>query len=1080
MRKVCKFLLAAVFVPAICGQTGDAEREIGSRAAAFFGAMQRRDLGACLSFWQSDSQALVPTREELRQLFATSGSMGVGVTSLTTAVAGSQARSHADIEIQVTGQRSGSRRRSEKSVLIDWILADNVWKILRYAPIEEELADALFAAADAAERQRLREQSPRLVDPELVQVLSQQGLGDAKQARFDDGLRRSDIAIEVAATMADPAAMAWAKLRRGSMLMIRSDYKAARLAANESLSGFQSVHDRAGEAAARNALAAVDLREAKYNEASDEITITLRIARALGDPQLEARALGYSGEVQRLQHGPAGALPAFLRSLDLATEAGSRELQADEKINIGNIRSQQANFTEAKRLYSEALEIDLDLADRPREAVSRRDVCIALDAAGNRRRAAEFCDAALRAARDVGDLDNQGSILLDQAVIAYENLALDDAQGLCDKALEISQRLGTPSLEAEIRNHLGLIRLRRGQYKESLEFLLKAAAMARKIGKPVSEAQFEGNAALVYHLTGDLDAALSSFQRILSLFIAEGMQLDAAITLNNIGVIYQTRGLRNRDYRIKAIQAFERSLVLRNNADGPMGSAGTRTNLVALYFQEGRFKDALATAQKILLASREVGPALVAVNTLLAGVNLQLLRRTQEAEEQYRAGLEKAQGLQAPPLIAMAYTGLGTLATTQRRWEIAADYCGRAISEIEKARTLVGDTAMEMGVFERLMGPYECRVNALAMQGQFEEALRVSEASKSRSLVELLENSNTDIHKGLSTEEEQSLTFLDSSVASIKTAMAMNPGPVTNPMQAFGIALASQGRDNAHLALYEKHPLLRVQRGDAEPLTDEQLGKLVPDDRTGLIEYFIGESHSWIFVVRRGSGGRAPSITGRPLNIQKGELSNHVANFIEWIRADNQAEEIAEARGLYDRILAPVSNELRGAKVLGIVPDGDLWVMPFAALRKPSGQSGRLLLHDVAIFAAPSLVALYTMIDTRDHVRRETGSLPLKALLVGNPYLDDQLRARFEKTRKLPDLKGAEKEVGTSRRFCRGPMSLWVRRPMKRASAAKPMRWTFCTSPATRLSTPEIPWPRGYWPGAIRRNRTTEFGRPVK
>ena len=56
-------------------------------------------------------------------------------------------------------------------------------------------------------------------------------------------------------------------------------------------------------------------------------------------------------------------------------------------------------------------------------------------------------------------------------------------------------------------------------------------------------------------------------------------------------------------------------------------------------------------------------------------------------------------------------------------------------------------------------------------------------------------------------------------------------------------------------------------------------------------------------------------------------------------RISNRDERYAEdARGLYDALLAPVADLVRGERMVNIVPDGFLWTVPFDALITPSGK----------------------------------------------------------------------------------------------------------------------------------------------
>jgi CHAT domain-containing protein len=113
-----------------------------------------------------------------------------------------------------------------------------------------------------------------------------------------------------------------------------------------------------------------------------------------------------------------------------------------------------------------------------------------------------------------------------------------------------------------------------------------------------------------------------------------------------------------------------------------------------------------------------------------------------------------------------------------------------------------------------------------------------------------------------------------------------------------------------------------------------------------------------------------------------------------WERLRKRGVEGSEGRELYQLLLAPGGDELRGVSSLGIVPDGSLWLLPFAALRGPDDH---YLVESRAIYYAPSLTALALMDRTakRRHAAFEArmrGGAPA-FLLVGDPYFGASHRA---------------------------------------------------------------------------------------
>jgi CHAT domain-containing protein len=119
-----------------------------------------------------------------------------------------------------------------------------------------------------------------------------------------------------------------------------------------------------------------------------------------------------------------------------------------------------------------------------------------------------------------------------------------------------------------------------------------------------------------------------------------------------------------------------------------------------------------------------------------------------------------------------------------------------------------------------------------------------------------------------------------------------------------------------------------------------------------------------------------------------------------------------EGRQLFHSLLAPAYSELADVSMLGIVPDGNLGLVPFAALRGPDGE---YLVKSKAIYYAPSLTALRIMDRMaasrlpRLDARLREGRPPL--LLAGNPSLGATHRVDLPLRGTFSELKHAEAEV---------------------------------------------------------------------
>ena len=103
---------------------------------------------------------------------------------------------------------------------------------------------------------------------------------------------------------------------------------------------------------------------------------------------------------------------------------------------------------------------------------------------------------------------------------------------------------------------------------------------------------------------------------------------------------------------------------------------------------------------------------------------------------------------------------------------------------------------------------------------------------------------------------------------------------------------------------------------------------------------------------------------------------------------------------LYDTVMKPVADLVQGDELV-IIPDGPLWLAPYAALK--DGNS-KYMCESFRIRLAPSLTSLRLIADCPDDYHKSSG-----ALLVGNPWVAEVTDSKGEKL--LEQLPYAKEEV---------------------------------------------------------------------
>jgi CHAT domain-containing protein len=206
--------------------------------------------------------------------------------------------------------------------------------------------------------------------------------------------------------------------------------------------------------------------------------------------------------------------------------------------------------------------------------------------------------------------------------------------------------------------------------------------------------------------------------------------------------------------------------------------------------------------------------------------------------------------------------------------------------------------------------------------------------------------------------------------------------------------LLQRGDSDRALALLEEIRDTRALKASASKLR-------VPDG-TAAVFYFIGDEASAVWVLREND------IHHMPLRVQRRDLLPHLAAISEHLALEGlrNPEAKAAVSALYDELIAPVEQLLRGATVVAVIPDDAIANVPFPALFNRG--SGRHLIEDYLIVAAPSIAAYgETQRQAVQPVR-----LPLREalVLVSNPQMNG-IAPLPELNREVAAVRGVAKTV---------------------------------------------------------------------
>jgi CHAT domain-containing protein/Tfp pilus assembly protein PilF/ketosteroid isomerase-like protein len=703
------------------------------------------------------------------------------------------------------------------------------------------------------------------------------------------------------------------------------------------------------------------------------------VAERIDDKNAQAVAWYVIGILQFSKGNIDEALAGYEKARELYEMIGKKENIPDLLNNIGQIHLTRGHNSQALTIFQKSLALAEEMSDKKNIAFALNSIGAVSSARGDYLQALDYYRRSLALCEELdyktfitSPLNNIGSTyrLLGNNVLALEYY---------QKSLELDEKVNDLQKIALSLGNIGQIHYSQGNYLQALEHFRKALALVEPQGHKTEVIGLEHFIGGVHIALKDYSQALKHYEKSLSLNEVMGQNTVTALTLLNIGYIHFLQG-----NNVRALEYTKQSLALSEKLGETPGTANAQVNLSTIYLSQGDHAAALAAAERALvLASQIQRPEVLWMSHNLNGQSQRALGRLDRARQSFTA----------------------------------------AIDVIEKMRAgVLGGEQDKQRFFEDKVEPYHSMVELLIESNSFDEALLYAERAKGRALLEVLSSGRVNVTKAMTTQEQEQEKELNAELVVLNSSVLQ----------------ASQQRDQAQLSdlkarlekarleyeafqykLYIAHPELKVQRGESRPLTITEIERLLPNHKTALLEYVIGEKNSYLFVISRAANPTKRAVVKvYSLGLKGKDLAAAAENFRQQVAA-RDLSVTGPGRSLYNGLINPAEKQLRGVNELIIVPDGPLWNLPFQALS--SGQD-RYLLDDFAVSYAPSLSVLREMKRkgaemalAQQRSARSPGKMSFDLLALGNPVLNFKALAKASLLREeeFGPLPGAELEVNT-------------------------------------------------------------------
>jgi CHAT domain-containing protein/tetratricopeptide (TPR) repeat protein len=725
-----------------------------------------------------------------------------------------------------------------------------------------------------------------------------------------------------------PVSEAEAHLALGKEASGRDDYVRARQELEKASALFEKDERWEGYVRALNLMGAAASRQGDYKAALDHLNAALATGQEkLGPGHLElARSYYEIGTVYVSTGRDTEGLDLLGKALALrrsATSAPATEV-SEILVRMGVAHSDQGKDDQALALFEEAEAIERALPGHPRLANVLIGKASAVWGQGRYDQAIELNEQAIRILE--AEKTPRGASL----AAAYVNLGTvywsksdyDEALVYYEKALPLQVAARGAAHEYVGLVHFNLATLH--FMKQDYDACVASAESALKIlvsaygERHSSVIQTYNVLGLAFLHKGDPDRAIAYHEkaRDLQLSLSEKVNRDSAVVLSSLAEDYRMKG----DYA-RAARGFHEALAIDQSIYGPRHPdvAEDFVNLGDLYLEKGDETEAIRFFARAIEANSP-GP-------VKADPDLDPPVDTALSDEYLLKALKGA---------ARARTRGATRGKGRNRLEEAAVVYQHASRLIERMRAGYRAEGSKLSMSASATETYDeaIRVELDLLHSTGEErhlaaAFRYAEKSKAGVLRDALNEAEARSFAGIPAallDEERrlrvDLAAADRRLTEARLA-AVEDEQRLHLLREKQFAL-KRDYEAIQQRFEREHPDYYDLKYRFETADPGQIRQRALDDKSALVEYFLGRERIHIF-----------TITGASLEVasvpREASLEADVQELRRAIAERDHPAYARSAHRLYREVLAPVESRLAG-KDLIIVPDGPLNSLPFDAL----------------------------------------------------------------------------------------------------------------------------------------------------
>ncbi len=765
-----------------------------------------------------------------------------------------------------------------------------------------------------------------------------------------------DKAFEIYKKLDDKSSLASIANKRGSMDQKISNYVSALKNYMEALTLYKELNDKIEVGNMYYNIASAVAKQNKYKNALSYLDTALMIQKETGDQSGQMYTLNYIGSLTEFQlKDNKKAMEIYKQALQIAKATGSPYNVAVCLSSIGSLYSTMGFYSRSKPYLDSCRQIYLDIKDRLQQTYSLVNIGYYYTNMGDFREAEKKFNEALKLSEEIKNNSAIANALNAMGSIGRVTGQFEKSIAYLEQSKDLYIKTDNPWGVASNYIEMGNLYNQQSKYTTAVSYYMKADSIYKAINNEFFRSTPLNNAGTIFYHQGNYDSSLTYFYPTLEILKKIDPDGDFINLVRvNIGEVYVYKN-----------EYTEAEKWLTSGLEGSMKREEKRNKGIALrimakyQIKRQKYNEAEINAFKayeIIGDSGEIESTTDVYNQI---------GRVKYEQKDYKSSIEwhektikKSEPIgflkylyEAYYYSALSYKALGQNDTALRRIK-------RAIGILETISSQITGGAQAQKMFasgDLQQKMYETIVEWLLTQGKIEEAILYLEKGNNEALnakFKQLRGGETgakgETQKALAEAEEKqkALEKINEEIVKEKSKPAeLQKTELIKQLEAIQ-EVGQKEYKNFVKDLVKNNPKIQVYISNSVNPDDFRAAKenIAPDQ--AVLLYLMADKNLYIFCAT------TDSVFARVVPIESKELSKKIMTVYNILRnpgflpttrrgtktvntpkVDNPEKVLNETnKELYNLLIGSVKKEIGGKTRIAIIPNGDLFYLPFHAL----------------------------------------------------------------------------------------------------------------------------------------------------